>query len=377
MALQPNVNFAGNPLEGLPFPTHEHWTAVSATLDASGESASGVGVLVWATGPGTSKVVSSAGGKIAWVALAPTFANAGTTLRVGINDLDATGVEDGTHDVYADLVGGTDVITAGVMVTTMATGSKTIAHGAEVAIVVEMTARAGADTVQVSRSNSNLAHPYASLDTGSGPTKTLGTPMFVVIADDGTVGWLYASVSPHVITVTTLGSGSTPDEYAQIFQVPYPTTVYGIAVLVDNVAGADTWELVLYSDPTGTPVAQRTATPNPVLIRATTDATIVYGLFTSGYALLPNTNYAVAMRPTSANTLTLTRMLFGAGNGMLRMPTRFGTSASEGTRSDNTGAFASNTEALPMIGPIFSAFDDGASVGGGGTSRRPRLITVS
>lgn len=33
-----------------------------------------------------------------------TFANAGTNFRIGIQDVASTGLEDGTFDVYADLV---------------------------------------------------------------------------------------------------------------------------------------------------------------------------------------------------------------------------------------------------------------------------------
>jgi len=41
----------------------------------------------------------------------------------------STGLEDGTFDVYADLVGGTDTITGSAdQLTAMETGTKTITH---------------------------------------------------------------------------------------------------------------------------------------------------------------------------------------------------------------------------------------------------------
>ena len=74
--------------------------------------------------------------------LGPAFSNGSTNLRIGLQDVTpATGFEDGTFDVYADLVGGTDTIAEDVILATpMESGTKTVTHGDLLAIAIEMTA---------------------------------------------------------------------------------------------------------------------------------------------------------------------------------------------------------------------------------------------
>ncbi len=100
----------------------------NATMDGAGESQAFIGKVFLEAGTG-SKTISSAGGKIRWRSGTVTFANAGTNFRIGIQDVASTGLEDGTFDVYADLVGGTDTITGSAdQLTAMETGTKTISH---------------------------------------------------------------------------------------------------------------------------------------------------------------------------------------------------------------------------------------------------------
>lgn len=60
--------------------------STSNTIDASGEKFAFIGTL-WLSGGATSKTFSSSGGKIRFMGgSSMTFSNAGTTLRVGIQD---------------------------------------------------------------------------------------------------------------------------------------------------------------------------------------------------------------------------------------------------------------------------------------------------
>src|SRR3990172_6421351 len=131
----------------------------SGTLDAAGEKIVFIGRMYLEGGPG-SKTISSAGGKIDWRTSAVTWATPGSALRVGIADVDLTkgppGRDDGTFDVRKDLVQGTDSLASNTWVSTaMDTGTKTIAHGDLVAIVFELTATLGVDSVQVAKTNNN------------------------------------------------------------------------------------------------------------------------------------------------------------------------------------------------------------------------------
>jgi hypothetical protein len=127
------------------------------------------------------------------------------------------------------------------------------------------------------------------------------------------------------------------------------------------MAYTDDFEAILYSDPLGTPVAERTIT---------VDADFL-GLgfayeeeFSSLYTLLANTPYAIALRPTTTNTLAYTQLNFGSGNAILRTPLLFGTTCYKATRTDQTGAFGSaDTTIIPLFGVRVVGFDD--AVGGG------------
>ncbi len=364
------------------FPTvsglaHASGTITSATIDAVGESVSGIGRLYLEGGAG-SKTISSAGGVIyVDFGATVTFANAATNLRVGIQDIGATGLEDGTFDVYADLVPGTDTIAAqGVRAIPMETGSKTISHGDLIAVTVEMTARGGVDTVSVNTgsvtSSSFGGFPYITTDTGAGPAKVATIPSFTVKFDDGTFGSLSFTSCGNRSTGLSYNSGSTPDEYALIFRLPFPTTIIGAVADITQMASTDDFELILYSDPLGTPVAQRTLTIDADLVNYPS-APWGYNLFfSSGYSISANTDYAIAIRPTTANSLLVSQINFNTGNSDLRKTTMLGTNWSRGSRTNQTGAFSSTNTVLPRIGFYLNGFDDGT--GGSPSSNPPQII---
>ena len=367
MALQ---NFS-NKYGTLIYPAQEAESATAyqaaATLDAAGESVSIIGRVVLEGGSG-SKTISSAGGKIIWRNGGATFANAGTTLRIGINDVVVTtGLEDGTHDVYADLVGGTDTITSNTAYNTaMETGTKTIAHGDIVAVVFEMTARGGADSVIINGLMGSYLFPYRTVDTGAGPAKATSAlaPMATIIFDDGTYGWIEGNFEHSgTNSANAFGSGSTPDERALIFQVPFKASLKGAEVMLNAVASGDDFEVVLYSDPLGTPTVVETITADPDIIGSTAG---LYKVSFTAYTLNINTNYAIAVRPTTTNTIGLNQMDFLAAND--RIPTMLGTNWSLGTRTDQTGAFTQTTTSIPIINLVIDKFDDGVQTGGSGSN---------
>lgn len=347
-----------------PYPRSPYWASATTAqvLDAAGESVTYIGKMYLEGGAG-SKVISSAGGKIHWRTSAITFANAGTTLRVGIQDVGATGIEDGTFDVHKDLVGATDTIAANSLIATvMATGSKTISHGDVVAISFEVISRGGADSIQVDRGSvTGQNFPYVTIDTGSGPAKNSnGAPTVTVEFDDGTVGWLGPEwLVPAAITSVAFNSGSTPDERAMIFQLPGRVSFCGAAVNLTSVSSTDTFEAILYSDPEGSPVALETITVNPNLFAVSINVGFVHIPFTP-ITLAANTKYAIAIRPTSANSINFQQWEYGSGNEKLLRPTMLGENWYLGTRSDQTGAFSPTTTTIPAINLNFDKIDDGA-----------------
>jgi hypothetical protein len=266
---------------------------------------------------GGSKTLSAAGGgSIVWPCFSVTFADGSTTFRVGVQDVDlATGLEDGTFDVHGELTGGGGGIAVGLNNTAMTSGTKTIANGDLIAIVMEMPARAGADDVRPAVMNSPLLplgsgtlFPYGTTDSGSGPSKAATHPAVTIIFDDGTLGWVPGRAATHAWWITAadinFGSGSTPDEYAAVFALPYAATIDAIGVGMSDVDAGDDIELILYSDPLGTPSAVLTVTIDPDVVRTGGGGTaIVWPYFTpiTPTTLTAGATYAVAMRPTTAN----------------------------------------------------------------------------
>lgn len=374
MALQSLANGMGMPLDSV-------WmwgtsAAASSTMDAAGESVAFIG-RIYIEGAASSKTISSAGGKIVFRTNTVTFANAGTNFRVGIQDVAATGLEDGTFDVYADFTGGG----GGIASTTwyekaMTTGTKTINHLDTVAICMEMTARGETDSIQI-QCFGNFTHtfqtsanfPYRTIDTGSGPTRASSGPYGAcIIFDDGTLGWIEGAMfGPGFNTWVdqTYNSGSTPNEYAAVFKVPFKCSVRGAYVGVGSIASTDNFEIILYSDAEGTPVAERTVTVNPNYTGGVTTS-LAYNVVFSSFTLSPGVWYAISMRPTTANNLTMSYIDIGAEFGSkYKKLCVFGTDCKFSSRTNQSGAFSEVQSYFhPIFGLRINKLDDGASSGG-------------
>jgi hypothetical protein len=348
---------------------------VSNTMDASGESVAFIG-KVYIEGAAASKTISSAGGKIVFRTGTVTFANGSTNFRVGIQDVAATGLEDGTFDVYADLTGGGGGLASNTWYElAMATGTKTISHLDTVAICMEMTARGGTDSVviyshaSINYYTANSNFPYRTTDTGSGPTRSGTSPYGgMIIFDDGTLGWIEGAwFGPGLSTQSALtyNSGSTPDEYAAVFQVPFKMAVRGGYLGVGSIASTDNFEIILYSDAQGAPVAERTVTVDPNYTGSTSNNGPYFVSFSS-YNLSPGLWYGLAMRPTTANSLSLVYSNIGAGFGnKYKKMLPFGTNCKLSGRTNQTGAFSEvQTYYQPIFGLWVDKLDDGASSGG-------------
>lgn len=341
----------------------------ATTIDAVGESASLIGRIHLEGGSGSSKTISSAGGKIYWRSTAAVWADAATNLRIGIQDVGATGVEDGTYDVQADLQPGAPaaLVTDGFNETAMASGSKTIADGDVVAVVIEMTARGATDSVTVGRySGAATNFPYSTIDISGTPVRSSAIIPITIEFDDGSIGWIDAAyITPGNTTDMTgvavaFNSGSTPDERGLIFQVPFACSIRKVRALVGSIGSSDDFEMVLYSDPLGTPVAERTIAANADQTGSITTVSDYELAFATPFTLAANTKYAITIRPTSANSITVQEYRFTTGYQKLMRPTQLGANWYLGYRSDQTGAFTEETYTLPIIGFFLDKFDDGA-----------------
>jgi len=347
----------------------------AVALNASGESRALVGYVHLSDRSGSHTISAAGSGKIYWnTATGNVFADAGTELRVGLQDVSGD-LEDGTFDVYEARIGGTDTVTNNaIMVSTMTSGTKTLSQGDLVAIVVEMVTRGGSDAVGVD----TVAHrlfsgativPWGSVDTGT-LTRVAAGMVATIEFDDGTFGWI--DPFPLLLNLqagfgtTAFNQTSTPDEYAAIIRVPVAMTVTAFGLSVGSVGSADTFEMIFYTDPLGTPVAAATLAVN------TSPTPGIGGAFTkvgAAITLAAGTDYAIALRPTSNNNIFWQWFDLGTVQAELKSLQPF-SAIYEAARTDQTGAFSAtaDTHHLPDIWIAVSALDDGAGGGGGGAS---------
>lgn len=342
--------------------------AAAILLDAAEESVVHVG-YVWTSDGGSHTIDTSGSSSIGWKTGAITFANAGTTVKVGLAALDlATGPPARaanvanviTFDVSKSHTGGGGGITDTAWQTNVPdAGTKTIANGDLVAFGVQMTARGGADSVLVQHVNTHggiaTILPTVTSYTGAAYAATTGVPNCVITFSDGALGYFFGGyVFLTTQTGVTWNSGSATKEYGNYLQFPAPVYIHGIAA--DISIGGDV-DFVLYSDPLGTPVAEKTISVDANAIGITGNARYMRLLFSTPYLASANQPLAVIMKPGGTNTTSRHVTLNAAAN-MAAYP--LGTNCYAVNRA--SGAFAAQNSSKDRFG--IAVLVEGA-VGGG------------
>lgn len=333
-------------------------------LDAAGEMAAYIGHVWFPEGPGTVKTVSSAGGAIQFLTGTLTWATAGTTVRVGLQDVSASlgppaqPDEVWTGEPYKELVQGTDALSADTWTTaTISTGSRSIEHGDLIAVVFDMTVRNGADSVIVKGLNIPAQHhrPVGALKTG-GTWNTTNTvlPNVVITCDDGTLASIDGSIPVSAVTTRTYNTGSTPDEYGNIIALPFDCEIDELYCVVDP---DNEFELNLYNEALATPnqLHERVVDPNQVTSTSARPMTVML----AQHVLAAGTNYAVTIRPTTASSVSTYEFTVSTANHLKFYPG--GTNVYKCTRSNDTGAFTVDTTSRILCGLKISKVDDGAA----------------
>lgn len=343
------------------------YNQASTTMDAVDEKVALLGTLA-VVGGATSKVFSSAGAKLHFRTANVTWAGT-TTVRIGLQAYDATTqarIPDGVYTTYGELIRGTDTVTANTWTTcNMSSGTATLSHGDDVAIVFHMTARGGSDRVDVngmSAVTSNVA--ATSIFTTVWVAQANNVPAVVVEFDDGTFATLKTSAPYSVGGGTSYSAASNPDEYAQLFTVPFRCTVNGAEVVIAYASTGNenrNATVSIYSDPTGT----------PVLIASDT-VSGAHAINSSSYqraqaswaavTLEPGVVYACAVKAEGSSTFTFAYS--DLGNAEYRVLFPGGTDLQSGTRNNSSGAFGSlSTTRMYPFWLLLSGVDDGNGLG--------------
>ena len=339
-------------------------------MDAANEAVIFIGHCL--TNDGASHTIDTTGpSAISWRCVAATFVNAATTVKIGIAAVDtaagpparAVNVADViTFDVNAAPVGGGGGIAVGWVTSAMTAGTKTIANGDLIAIAFQMTARGGTDSI-------SIQHSTATDRPWNTPTETnyvnaayaggFGVPNAVITFSDGTLGWIFGSFVFAGSGNIVHNSGSASNkELGQLFQLPFPSRVCGIYASVSPSTNAANWDAVLYSDPLGTPVAERTVSMDANVTSSINTARPHRILFPTPYFLPANTPVVAAVKPGATN---ITSYYFTLGSATHRATHTFGPSSHGVTRT--TGAFSNVNSNLDHfnVGLLVNALEHGVS----------------
>lgn len=360
--------------------------AATQAVDAAGEKVAFIGNVFW-EGGAASKTMDSTS-LIHFRTGTVTMASASTTMRIGLQDVNTAAgpplQPDGTYDVYREFAGDAGVISSAddnvaKSVTLSTSGSKTIALGQLVAVVFEMTARGGADSLVLSATPvagstyGFFAKPSVMNYTTAWQNASVATttPLVMFESSDGTLGTFLGCGYYAPGNVYTYASSGTPDERAMKFQVPFKCKVNSVYIATGGNAATADGEIVLYSTPGGTPSALATITVLGEYFGNVTDERPHIFMFDSEIELSPATDYAIAYKATGAGSVNLGYITMAAAghrslNGFAN--------CSGVSRSDGSGAFGSeSTTDIPLMSLGICHLDDGTGGAGGGLLAHPGL----
>lgn len=325
----------------------------SLTLGAANDIVTVVGRIMLEGGyaGGTKTLSAAGGGQLFFRPTSSVFSNAGTTLRAGLQDVNSAGNQDGTYDVYADLVGGTDAIpsSAAIFSTPMEVGSKTVTHGDYLAVCFEFISRGGSDQVAIQGlSSSSQATPdqipYAIRNT----LRDRVVPYVCLVFDDGTVGW-FSTAAYGIIATTSFNITSTgADEIGSVFKLPFSCKVQEVYASMSATNSSADFDFVLYADPLGSP--SEIIAANFSAAKVYNSATRgLYALFDTLASLEQNVEYGLVLRPNNSNNIGIETVSFGSA-AVLKHQTMLGADWSYISRLNASGPFTADPTKIAHVG---------------------------
>ena len=320
----------------------------------------------------TTVVLDAAGEKCAFVFKAP---KTGLIRKLGFKT--GTVTTGATYDVRLESVSTSTGNPSGSLFATNTNGSQVIANADDnVWFYVTLTADASVtvnDTLALVLAapggSMQIAAGYGGLHTGGMPyvtadlngagyaTQSVGNPAFYIEYHDTTTAQV-GNCLLSTQTTTSFNSGSTPDQRALYFQVPFTCKLGGFEILMGAMVASSAFDVVLY-DSDGTTALATTSFDGDQYRTATTN--YCFGRFATPVTLTVNTNYRLAVKPTTTNNVGLVQVNYDTTTVMAAVDG--GTNFQLSTKTD-AGAWSQTADSRPCISLLFSALDDGVSSGG-------------
>ncbi|HDZ58617.1 MAG TPA: hypothetical protein ENH47_00950 [Ignavibacteriales bacterium] len=315
------------------------------------------------TSPLSPKLLDTAGYKFAAIFKVPktgTISKVGfrvgnvttpETLKVGLQTLSGG---DPTGTAYGGMVAGTQATPAANTYYTVPLGTPATATVNDtVAVVIEFDSAVGNLEIDYLSTNAQ-GFPYIDYYTGAW-VKDDNIPAISLEYSDGS----YENTGMFPISnVSTFkfNNTDTPDERALRFSLPFPGRIAGFWVGIDNNrTGA--FDIVLYEGTTAKATVSFAA-----IEYSSVDMEICFGVFDTPFEYTKNTEYFLAVKPTSATDIGLREITILSAAIMDSFPG--GTNFYLGTRTD-AGSWSTDTLKRPFMGVFIDQLDDGVGGAGG------------
>lgn len=333
-------------------------SANAMTIDATGEEACFIGRAQFQERTGT-KDIERVGFRFGTIVKA-----GGSVLVASLQDWSAATAPlqpDGTPDQTVTIPNDGSMV-AGWYRTAALSANRTVAFGDPLSVVLgfDGAGRLGADSFQISTidQSSTILQSGCTLKTGGAYAAQSMIANLVLEFSDGTFGTLDSALPFSSTTFSqAFNSGSSPDEYAQLFQFPFPVTVEGAWALIGLAGNSSDYECVIYS---GTSALQ-TVTVDATQVMSTAGR-LAYVTFPVPQVFAANAPFRISIKPTTANNVTVYyRDMASASH---RRAWGGGADFAASTRVD-AGAWSDVTTRQMMIGCRISAGEVGGSSGGG------------
>ena len=287
----------------LPPPFHPTNSAAftSSTIDATGEKVALMG-RVWNT-DGTTKSITKV-----WFRFGTVTKAGGSALTVSLQNVDlANGAPhqpDGTQDQTVAIANAdAGFVTNGYYQTAAFSASRSVAYGELVAVVIEYdgAGRLGADTVGVQSFNTAYNGGDAGVSLFTASWAAVGViPNVLFEFTDGSFGSFEWAVAAASTTSTAYNSGSTPDEHALQFTVPWACKCDGAWGVFNAAAATSNFDVVLYEGTT----ALATISVDGNQVSANNTIRLLRVNFPE-VTLATATTYYLSFKPTTVNNFTL------------------------------------------------------------------------
>jgi hypothetical protein len=352
------VNLSGNSLpwfSGTQFLLTAQAFSTTAVIDATGEKVAFCGRVFFQGRSGTKDIervgfrfgaVTKSGGSGLTVSLQNVSAAAGQPMQ-----------PDETQDQTVAIANADASFVANTWIRTgTLSANRTVALGELVAVVIEYdgSGRLSSDTVAIAglvTQSSGPAHGAStSLKAGTWGVQSI-LPNVILEFSDGSFGTLQGGFPCSAVGSQAYNSGTAiSDEYALEMTFPGPVGIDG--------ASSDA-EMILYDGTTPLATIAMDGMHTPA-----TSARVATGQTDAVVELQASTTYRLALKPTSANNVTLWYFdVAVAGHLQAHVG---GVDWCLTTRVDSGAWAAATTTRRPFLWPNVCAIDDGAGAGGGG-----------